>query len=288
MSEKRKRSDRTLIIIGGHEEKQGDAIILRQVAQRVGSGKLVICTVATQEPEESFADYNRVFRRLGVRHVHHLNILSREEAKDESRYKVLEGATAIFFTGGDQLMITSQMGDTPCYEMTRQLYESGGLIAGTSAGASVLCETMMVEGNGAQSHRLGDTIKMAPGFGLINGVIIDQHFAERGRIGRLLGVIAQNPKNIGLGIDENTAIVVERNEFYVLGEGAVYVLDCRDVSQSNIANDDPNKTLSVYDVQLHLLSQGDAFDLTTRRPYVLSPEQRKRKIPALESSAQGD
>jgi cyanophycinase len=274
-----------LIIIGGHEDKEGDKLILRAVAERVGSGKLVVCTTATEHPDVSFEEYERIFRGLGLKHVWHLNINSREEGKDEKKSRVLEDATGVFFTGGDQLMLTSQMGDTPCFQLTEQVYRNGGLIAGTSAGASVMCETMMVSGNGDQSHRLGDTIQMAPGFGFINGVVIDQHFAERGRVGRLLGVIAQNPKNIGLGIDENTAIVVENGrEFFVLGTGAVYVIDCRDVTNSNIAEDNPNKTLSVYDVRMHLLSQGDGFDLRERRPKQLSEQQIKERIPPTQSN----
>jgi cyanophycinase len=275
-----KRNDRSLVIIGGHEDKKGDKLILREVARRVGSGKLVVCTTAGKKPDQVFGEYEGVFRNLGVKHVWHLNISSREEGRDQKNLRILEGATGVFFTGGDQLMITSQMGDTPCYELMRQLYDDGGVIAGTSAGASIMCETMMVAGDGAQSHRLRDTIKMAPGFGFINGVIIDQHFAERGRVGRLLGVIAQNPKNIGLGIDEDTAIIVEGGqEFYVLGTGAVYVVDCREVTDSNIADDDLNKTLAIYDVRFHLLSQGHGFDLRERRPRRLSPKQAEAKIP---------
>ena len=110
-------------------------------------------------------------------------------------------------------------------------------------------------------------MKMAPGLGLIGGVIIDQHFMERGRLGRLLGAVAQNPKNLGVGIDEQTAIVVERgNGFYVLGSGAVYVIDGSHVTYSNLAEADAHKTLSIYDVKVHMLSQGDRFDLISRKP----------------------
>jgi cyanophycinase len=277
-------SNRSLIIIGGHEDKEGDKLILREVARRVGRGKLVICTTAGKEPGQVFDEYERIFRNLGVKHIWHLNISSRDEGRDEQKFRILEGAAGVFFTGGDQLMITSQMGDTPCYELIQQLYKDGGMIAGTSAGASIMCETMMVAGNGAQSHRLDETIQMAPGFGFINGVIIDQHFAERGRVGRLLGVTAQNPRNIGIGIDEDTAIVVEGDrQFYVLGTGAVYVIDCRGVTDSNIADDDLDKTLAIYDVNLHLLSMGHAFDLYERRPKRLSRQQVQEKIPQLKT-----
>jgi cyanophycinase len=137
-----------------------------------------------------------------------------------------------------------------------------------------------VAGNGEQTHRLDEAIKLAPGFGFINGVVIDQHFAERGRIGRRLGVIAQNPKNIGLGIDENTAIVVEgERSFYVLGDGAVYVIDCRDVSDSNIVDAALEKTLAVCNVKFHLLSEGYSFDLNERQPKRLSRAAAQQKLP---------
>lgn len=270
----------TLIIIGGREDKENNRVILREVVRRVGDGKLVVCTAATQHPEEMFHEYERVFRKLGIKHIWHLNITSRDEARDEKKLRILEDATGVFFTGGDQFKITSQMCDTPSFEMTRQVYEKGGFIAGTSAGASVMCETMMVSGLGDASHRLSNAIRLAPGFGFINGFIIDQHFAERGRIGRLLGVIAQNPRNIGIGIDEDTAIVVEgEDDFYVIGSGTVYVIDCRDMTGSNVADEDLSKTLAVYDVRLHLLTQGDFFDLHERRPKHPTDKQTKEKMP---------
>ncbi|MFN7927949.1 MAG: cyanophycinase [Blastocatellia bacterium] len=270
----------TLIIIGGREDKENGKVILREVARRVANGKLVVCTAATQHPDEMFQDYERVFRKVGIKHLSHLHVTSRDEAKDEKKWRMLEDARAVFFTGGDQLKITSQIGDTPCFEMTHQVYEKGGIIAGTSAGASVMCETMMVSGLGDASHRLSNAVSMAPGFGFIHGVVIDQHFAERGRIGRLLGTIAQNPKNIGIGIDEDTAIVVEGDkDFYVIGSGTVYVIDCRDMTGSNIADEDLNQTLAVYDVRLHLLNHEDFFDLHERRPKHMTPEEIKARMP---------
>ena len=134
-------------------------------------------------------------------------------------------------------------------------------------------ETMLVYGGDEQSHVIGDSVRMAPGLGLIGDVIIDQHFMERGRVGRLIGAVAQNPKNLGIGIDEETAIVVERGkDFYVVGSGAVYVIDGSEVSYSNIAEEDMNKTLSIYDIRMHMLSEDDRFDLVNR-----SPRQLKRR-----------
>ncbi len=173
----------------------------------------------------------------------------------------------MFFTGGDQLKITSQLGDSPIYQRIHDIYMTGGVIAGTSAGASVMAETMMVAGAGDESHRIGSQLQMAPGFGLFPGAIIDQHFAERGRIGRLIAAVAQNPRILGVGIDEDTAVVCEGGRtLTVLGSGGVYVVDGRGVSRSNVVEDARHRTLSVFDLRVHLLSMGDEFDLATRHP----------------------
>lgn len=262
------KSERALIIIGGKEDRSNDKLILSEVARRVGSGKLVVSTVAMASgTEELFKQYEKAFRSLGVKHLYNLHINSRDEAKLDSKLRILDGAHGVFFTGGDQVRITSQIGDTPIYQRIREIYDDGGVIAGTSAGASAMSETMLVHGGDEKSHVIGESVRMAPGLGLIGGVIIDQHFMERGRVGRLIGAVAQNPKNLGIGIDEQTAIVVERgNGFYVLGSGAVYVFDGSEVSYSNIAEEDMSKTLSIYDLRMHMLSQGDGFDLRARAP----------------------
>lgn len=269
----------TLIIIGGHEDKEHDKLILRAVAERVGSGKLVVATVASERPTELFNDYEPIFRNLGVRHVYHLNVTSREEAKSEAKVRILDDADAVFFTGGDQLKLTSQLGDSPTYERMREIFFDGGTIAGTSAGASVMCETMMVAGGSDGSNRIGGTLRMAPGFGFIPGVIIDQHFAERGRIGRLVGAVAQNPRILGIGIDEDTAIVVgPKASFRVIGSGAVYVVDGQEVSYTNLTEEETDRTLSVYGVRLHVLSMSDEFDLTTREARSHPAQEMEREL----------
>jgi len=266
----KKKKTRILIVIGGREDKVGDKLILSEVAKRIGSGKLVIAAVASKDPGPLFDEYDRVFRSVGVKHVAKLEIHDRSEANDESKIHALDDAAGVFFTGGDQLRITSQLGDTRVHRRIKEIYESYGLIAGTSAGASVMCETMIVSSGNPDSHKVRDSIKLAPGFGLLGGMIIDQHFSERSRMVRLLGSIAQNPKNLGLGIDEQTAIIIEgERTFYVLGSGAVYVIDGGGISFSNIAEEEINKTVSMYDVRLHVLSQGDKFNLPSRRPQKL-------------------
>ena len=256
-----------LLIIGGHEDKEGDKLVLRQLAGLVGDGKLVVSTVASDEPAEMWEAYESVLRGLGVPHVHHLHIETRDDACSTRAMRVLEDATAVFFTGGDQIKITSLVGDTPTFSRVFEILIEGGTIAGTSAGASVMSETMMNGGPASQSPRINEGPRLAPGFGFAKDMVIDQHFAERGRIGRLLGVVGQNPRILGVGIDENTAILMRPNrEFRVVGEGAVTVLDGRKVTYTNIAEDDSGDTMSVFGATLHALGKGDVFDLKTRRP----------------------
>lgn len=269
---KEEQKDRgALIIIGGHEDREHRKTILRQVAKRVKNGKLVVMTVASHDPEGYFQQYDRAFRDLGLTDLSELYIRTRQEALEEKALQQLEGAQGVFFSGGDQLRITSQIGDTPLMHRIQEIYEAGGVIAGTSAGASAMCETMLVRGTSRESHRIGD-LHMASGLGLIQDVIIDQHFAERGRMGRLLGAVSQNPRMLGIGIDEDTAIVVEGSEFSVVGSGAVYVVDGEGVTYSNVAEEKDDRALSIYDVKLHVLSNGDGFDLPVRRPRLDAPE----------------
>jgi cyanophycinase len=181
--------------------------------------------------------------------------------------KTLEGATGVFFTGGDQLRLTTLIGDTPVFSRCYEIFASGGVIAGTSAGAAVMSETMIVGGNGEASPRLGEALQLAPGFGFASGMLIDQHFAERGRIGRLLGVVAQNPRILGVGIDENTAIEVEPfRKFRVLGHSGVTVIDGSDVSYTNVTAEEKDRALSIFGARVHLLTQGDEFNLVNRTP----------------------
>jgi len=253
-----------LILIGGHEDKEGKRVILKEVARRI-DGKLVIATVASHEPEGYFEAYKAAFADLGVTDLVELYVQERPETLSDETLAALEGASGVFFTGGDQLRISSQIGATPVERRVREIPARGGLIAGTSAGASVMSETMLVRGTSSETHRIGD-LHMAAGLGLIRDVIIDQHFAERGRIGRLLGAVAQNPRVLGIGIDEDTAVVVEADRLEVLGRGGVYIVDGAGVTHSNIAEAQAECALSIHDVRMHLLSSGDAFDLRGRRP----------------------
>ena len=255
----------SLIIIGGHEDKEGDKQILHEVCSRVEKGILVVATIASAHPKEVWEEYRHLFRGLGVTSLEHLHIESRSDAFSVDRISVLNNAAAVFFTGGDQLRITSRIGGAPVCERIREIFSRGGVIAGTSAGASAVSETMLVSAPSGESHKT-ESLQMAPGLGFLRGVIIDQHFAERGRLGRLVGAVAQNPRLLGVGIDEDTAIVAEGRRFRVIGSGAVYVVDGMRESYTNISEEEPGEVVSVFDLRLHILSGGDQFNLETRRP----------------------
>jgi cyanophycinase len=267
----------SLIIIGGHENKElnnGESVILQEVAGRARDGLLVIITVASQRPEELAKEYRALFQRLKVKRVEALDMRDRADAHDEQQLRLLDDASVIFFTGGDQLRITSQIGDTPIFRHMQRIYQQGGTVVGTSAGAAAMPETMLVRGPSDTSHRISG-LEMAPGLGLIADVVIDSHFAERGRIGRLLGAVTQNPRNLGIGIDEDTAIVVERGErFRVIGSGAIYVADGADISYSSLSEQQPEGVVTIHDVRLHVLASDDRFDLRGRRPIVADRKAR--------------
>ncbi|MFC7379262.1 cyanophycinase [Brevundimonas sp. GCM10030266] len=254
-----------LLIIGGHEDKDRDRVILKAVAERLNGGRLVIATVASHEPEGYFEAYQKAFGALGVTDLVELYVEERADSGGAEALATLDGAAAVFFTGGDQLRISSQIGDTGLERRILDLHAAGGLIAGTSAGASVMSETMLVKGPSSESYRIGE-VHMAPGLGLMKDVIIDQHFAERGRYGRLLGAVAHNPRLLGVGIDEDTALLVEGRAGRVIGSGAVYVVDGESATHSNIAEAKADRALSIFDVRTHVLSSGDRFDFNRRRP----------------------
>lgn len=266
-SESRRPVSGRLIIIGGHEDRENDRLILRQVTDCAKRGRVVVCTVASDVPHELWETYERAFRELGCSDVVHLDIERRADLLLDPPLHLLEGADAFFFTGGGQLKITTRFAGTRLCAAVEEFYRNGGTVAGTSAGAAAMSETMLVTGPSRESHKIGESLQMAPGLGFLRDVIVDQHFAERGRIGRLLGAVAQNPRFIGMGIDEDTAVIVEREEsLTVIGAGAVYIADAEDATYTNVAEEEERRALSLFNVRLHVLSQGDSYDLRTRQP----------------------
>jgi len=261
-----------LMVIGGAEDKENECVILRRFVKLCEGGKIIVMTSATDEPEGVGKKYFNLFKRIGAAGVDILDIPDRSTANLDVTVSKLQEGRGVFFTGGDQLRITGTLGGTKVDRALHSLYERGAVIAGTSAGASVMSSTMIVGGPNDETPKK-DSLSMAPGMALIEDVVIDQHFAQRGRIGRLLSVVAQNPHYLGIGIDEDTAILINSSKcFSVLGSQTVTIVNGEGISFSNVSETGPKHPVAINDVILHVLPQGFGFDLGTRRPLIPSQE----------------
>jgi len=256
-----------LVIIGGAEDKKGDSKILKKVlsVMDMKEGALVILTTATELPDEVGSEYRAVFERLGAPNIDVLNINTREDANMDEYCQRISNSNGIFFTGGDQLRITSILGGTKVYTALMDSYYRGTVIAGTSAGASAMSNTMIVNGNDNDPARKC-TLKMASGLGLLEEAIIDQHFDQRGRFGRLLCGVAENPYMLGVGIDEDTAIRVYPDaHFEVIGSNAVTIIDGNSIRSSNVSELKPDEILAITNVTVHVLTEGYGFDMQSKQ-----------------------
>jgi cyanophycinase len=268
-----------LVIIGGGEDKEGRADILSRVVECAGGASAVIGVVPTASRTENEVGrvYEKVFGRLGARSVRSIPLARREQADDPELIRSLGDLTAVFFTGGDQLRITSTLGGTRFHHWLVGESRRGLVVAGTSAGASMMTDTMIVEGDSERAPTL-NTVRLAAGMGFWAGAVVDQHFTQRGRIGRLLAALAENPAVLGVGLDENTAIEVDFNAgaFTVLGERTVTVLDGRPVRATNASESRPGEPLALTYVTLHVLPRGWRFDWERRRPLPASADEGDR------------
>ena len=258
-----------LVIIGGAEDKEGDCAILREFVRRAGGlkARIAVMTVATELPREVGENYIRVFGKLGVEDVRIVDTVAREDASASNALQAIERATGVFFTGGDQARITSILKDTEVAAAIHRKYAEGIVVGGTSAGAAMMPDVMIIEGEGETNPRV-ETVKMGPGMGFLPGVVIDQHFAQRGRLGRLLSAVTQQPVVLGFGIDENTAVLVNNNKLEVIGEGAVTVIDVSDITYTNLDSILKDEDLALCNVKLHILPHGYQFDLGSRKPLI--------------------
>jgi cyanophycinase len=269
-----------LVIIGGNEEREGDCSILKEFISVAGGtrARLVVLTVATDEFREAMAEYRAAFKGLGVDEVEAYDVSQRIDADNEKALAAIEKATGIFFTGGDQLKITALLGGTHMHELLHQRYQKGTVIAGTSAGAAMMSNSMFIRGESDNNPRLGG-MEIGPGMDFLVGAMIDTHFSQRGRIGRLLTAVAHYPQDLGFGIDENTAMIVEGKEFRVVGEGAVTVVDAGAITFTSLPDVGEGESLALYDVKLHVLPEGHRFDLERRAPIVEKRAARKNGQP---------
>lgn len=260
---------RQLVIIGGAEDKEGDCKILREFVRRAGGtkAKIVIMTAATELPREVGENYIRVFERLGAEDVRIIDTETREDASSSTALEAVKKATGVFFTGGDQARITNTLKDTELDKAIHQRYSEGIVVGGTSAGAAVMPDVMIVEGDSETNPRI-EIVEMGPGMAFLPGVVIDQHFSQRGRLGRLISALAQQPAVLGFGIDENTAMVVTDSQFEVIGEGCITVVDESTATHSNVDDILRDEPLAICGAKLHILPHGYKFDLKTRKPII--------------------
>ena len=254
-----------LIIIGGSEDKEGECKILREFIRRAGgrSARIVVMTVATSLPGELGSDYRYLFEKLGADIVDIVDTERREDASYSRNLEVIENATGVFFTGGDQARITEILKNSEIDELLHQRFTRGLVVAGTSAGAAMMSDIMIVEGESETNPRL-DTVTLEPGMGFLPQVVIDQHFSQRGRLGRLVSALLQQPAVLGFGIDEDTAIAVTGDEIEVIGKGAVSIIDVAHISHTNLDESLHDEALAVCDAKLHMLSDGYRFSLKQR------------------------
>ncbi len=254
-----------LIIIGGAEDKERECTILREFVRLSGGreAQLVVMTVATGLPGEVGATYRDIFERFGAKRVDIVDTERREDAENSRDIEIIQQATGVFFTGGDQARITDLLKDTEIDDLLHQKFNSGLVIGGTSAGAAMMPETMIVEGD-AETHPRLETVTLEPGMGFLSGVAIDQHFSQRGRLGRLVSTLIQHPSMLGIGIDENTAIIVNGEEIRVIGEGGVTIIDLADLSHTNVDESLHDEALAICGAKLHILPDGYRFSLKQR------------------------
>ncbi len=254
-----------VVPIGGAEDKTGDMDILRRFAKLCGGRKARIAIIPTaSQLDDTGHRYAKLFRDMDVREAYAVEFQSRQDAERKDLLEELERADGIFLTGGNQLRLSSILGGTPVDAAIRHMCAAGRHVAGTSAGAAYLCQHMIAFGDEGHTPRAG-AVQVVAGLGLTRRVIIDQHFRQRDRIGRLLTALAYNPYPIGLGLDEDTAAFIgPENVIEVEGAGAVTVVDAHDVEFDSIAELDRGEPVSLIGVRLHLLTRGATYNLLTR------------------------
>jgi cyanophycinase len=264
-------SDGHVIIIGGAEDKVRDRVILSRFATLAGGrdATVVVISTASSLGELAGERYKQVLGELGVAKVRAIHAVTRAQADDETVAMALRGATGIFMTGGNQLRLSSTIGGTRLADAVLEQFRRGAVVAGTSAGASAMSSHMIAFGaSGATpKHRMA---QIAAGLGVLPGVIIDQHFQQRNRLGRLLSLIAQNPSLLGLGVDEDTAGVVGPDHVMeVIGRGSITVVDGSH-SETDAWEVKGHRPLMISGVVLHSLPSGYRFDLQ-RRERIVAP-----------------
>ena len=258
-----------LLVIGGAEDKYNERRILKKFLELAGGDKaeVLIVPVASDFPEFAADVYTQAFRNLGVANPRVLRATSRQDIVQADVEKLCDGVTGVFMTGGDQMRLVSLLGGTKLAEKLRNLVRDTNVVmAGTSAGAAAMSTSMIVRGE-PSSHPHKNAVKLSPGLGFLKNIIIDQHFSERGRISRLITAVSYNPYNLGIGIDENTAIILDgKGILEVFGQGSTTIVDGSQISFNEIAEVADNEAFSICGVQFHVFRDGLVYNYLDRHP----------------------
>ncbi len=272
------------IPIGGAEEKLRDPAILARFVEVCGGrdARIAIIPTASSLPDTG-ARYERVFHGLGVSLTRVLPLESRADCGESRWLRRLERADGVFLTGGNQLKLSTTIGGTGVAEIIRRRNAEDGLhVAGTSAGAAVMSEHMIAFGAEGPTPR-ADSVTLAPGLGLAPEFIIDQHFRQRDRLGRLLTAIAYNPRLVGIGLDEDTAaFIAPDSTLTVRGTGAITIVDPSDLEYSSMDSAQQSESVCVLNVRVHILTDGATYDVTSRRA---TPPLREDELQAQREAA---
>jgi cyanophycinase len=257
-----------IVPVGGAEDKEGRAEILRRFVSLCGGNNARIAVIPTASQLESTGrKYEVLFKELGAKDAQSLGYKNREDTERKDWMEMLETATGVFLTGGNQLRISTVLGGTMVATTIRRMNARGVPVGGTSAGAAILSEHMIAFGAEGATPRAG-MATLAPGMGLTNRVVIDQHFRQRDRIGRLLTALSYNPFAVGLGLDEDTAAFIDSDDVvHVLGAGAITVVDAASIEHSSISSAEMGDVICMTGVRIHLLPSGGRFDLQSRKAF---------------------
>lgn len=255
-----------IVPIGGAEEKEDDPRILRRFVELCGGDAADIVVIPTASRlADTGPRYERLFRELGAAQVEAIDFDTRRDCEERNRLDRIGRATGVFFTGGSQLRITTLIGGTSVARLLRAMNARGVTVGGTSAGASILSEHMIAMGDEGSSPMAG-SVRLAPGLGLTNRFVIDQHFRQRDRLGRLVTALAYNPFAIGIGLDEDTAAFIgPDNTLEVEGSGGVTVVDASQLQFSSMDSTDEGEPVCLLGLTVHILVRGATFNLHTRK-----------------------
>jgi len=259
-------ADRGYIIpIGGAEEKLNNPEILDRFVDVCGGKEARIGIIPTaSELEDTGRNYEKLFRKLGVKHAKVLHFVTREDCQSDEDLGYIDKCDGVFMTGGNQLRLSTTLGGTAIAQAIRRRNAEGMHVAGTSAGAAFMPEHMIAGGHEG-STPTPDMVTMAPGLGLTNAFIIDQHFRQRDRLGRLLTALAYNPFAVGIGLDEDTAAFIRPgDELEVVGSGGITIIDPSDLKYSSMDQARRGEPVSLIGVKLHILVAGGRFEIASR------------------------